>query len=372
MLYKFDYTTRARRMALNHPLLSDIGIQIIFWIIAFLIYFILVNYISKAVTSLFDLNAIVHMTENVLIALFGSIVFGTLLGLIDYYIEKRFRTRSFGLEILLKFVCYVIIWFSVGSLLRVIGFAVDAQFIEGIHLEYGQIFFTNMGHASSVYTVFMILVISFIKQMNNKFGPGIILPMILGKYRKPREEERIFMFMDLKSSTKYAEMLGHLKYSEMIQSCFMDINKVIPTYYAEVYQYVGDEVVLTWPKDEGLKNLNSIHFFFAYQKLLQNKKEDYNGKFGLLPEFKASLHLGKITVAEVGDIKREIAYHGDTINIGARIQSLCNKYDQNFLISETVKDNISLDNRFRIDFIDETVLKGKTKTIKLYSVEKNN
>ena len=50
----------------------------------------------------------------------------------------------------------------------------------------------------------------------------------------------------------------------MIQNCFQDVNKVIPKYYAEVYQYVGDEVVLTWLKEEGLRNNNCINFYFAF------------------------------------------------------------------------------------------------------------
>ncbi|MDX1699255.1 MAG: adenylate/guanylate cyclase domain-containing protein [Melioribacteraceae bacterium] len=368
MSFSFDYTTRAKKFALRYPLLTDIGLQIIFWIIAFLLYFTLVNFIAKAVSSLFDTNTIVHISENILIALIGAVVFGILLGMIDFYVERRLRRRSFGLELLVKFSLYVITWFAVGVLTRNIGVALEAKFIEGTPLEYGQMFFRNMGTASSIYAVAMIMVISFIKQMNTKFGPGIILPMILGRYRHPREEERIFLFMDLKSSTSYAEKLGHLKYSEMIQNCFQDLNQVIPKYYAEIYQYVGDEVVITWLKSEGLDSLNCIRFFFAFQNKLKSGKLDYKEKYGLIPEFKAGLHLGEITVAEVGEIKREIAYHGDTINTAARIQKLCNPYNKKFLISEALKEHIASNHSFNLEFVDETVLEGKSQKVKIYSI----
>ena len=208
--------------------------------------------------------------------------------------------------------------------------------------------------------------------MNNKFGPGILLPMLLGKYRKPRVEERIFMFMDLKSSTTYAEKLGHIKYSEMIQTCFLDLNKVIPKYYAEVYQYVGDEVVLTWTKDQGLEKFNCFQFYFAFKEELEKNKEYYIKNFGLLPEFKASVNIGEITVAEVGDIKREIAYHGDTINTAARIQEMCNVYKSSFLISEALNEYIKKSDLFSTTYVDERLLKGKTKLVKLYSVTKSS
>jgi adenylate cyclase len=366
----FNYTSRAKRFALKYPLLSDIGIQIFYWVFAFLLYFILVNHISKGVASLFDLNAEVHMTENVIIAVIGAAVYGTILGLIDFYIERRFVRRSLGLELIAKFSLYAVSWFLIMGTTRIIGLAVEAKFIDNASVEYTNVFFSNFGAASTIYAIVMIAGISFIKQMNNKFGPGIILPMLMGRYRKPREEERIFMFMDLKSSTTYAEKLGHLKYSEMIQRCFLDLNKVIPSYYAEVYQYVGDEVVLTWPVDEGVMNLNCLDFFFAFKQQLNNQENKYKTDFGLLPEFKAGLHAGKITVAEVGDIKREIAYHGDTINTASRIQKLCNKYDQKFIASETVKSLFDADEAYKFVFLDETALQGKTENIKLYSISK--
>ena len=368
----FNYSTRARRTALRHPLLSDIGTQIIFWIIAYLLFFALVNFISKAVASLFNPDAIVHISENLLIALIGAIILGTLLGTTDYFVEKKFNKKSLGFEILIKTILYLIVWFIAVNTTRGIGFAMEAKFIDNTIIGYNDEFFKNMGASSSVYTFVMILVISFIKQMNNKFGPGIILPMILGKYRKPRVEERIFMFLDLKSSTTYAEKLGHLKYSEMIQSCFLDLNKVIAKHYAEIYQYVGDEVVLTWLKEEGLSNLNCIDFFFEFKELLVSKKDNYISKFGFIPEFKASAHIGDITVAEVGDIKREIAYHGDTINTASRIQAMCVEYKTNFLISENLKNSISSKNTFIIDFVDEIILKGRTENTKIFAVSKSD
>jgi adenylate cyclase len=366
---RFDYTTRARRVALKYPLLSDIGTQITYWIFAFTLYFTLVNHISKAVASLFDLNAKTHMTENIIIAVIGGVVFGSVLGLVDHYIERKFVRRSLGLELLVKYFLYAIAWFILMNVARNVGIAIEAKFIDNAAVNYTSQFFSNMGISTTIYTMVMMAGISFIKQMNNKFGPGIILPMLWGKYRKPREEERIFMFMDLKSSTQYAEELGHLKYSEMIQNCFQDVNKVLPKYFAEVYQYVGDEVVLTWLKEEGLKNQNCINFYFAFCELLESNRSNYEKKFGLLPQFKASAHVGKITVAEVGNIKREIAYHGDTINIAARIQSMCNTYNRSFLISESLKENLQPDNSYTIEFVDETILKGKTENIKIYSVD---
>lgn len=205
--------------------------------------------------------------------------------------------------------------------------------------------------------------------MNTKFGPGILIPMLLGRFRKPRVEKRIFLFMDLKDSTTYAEKLGNLKFSQLIQDCFGDVNKVTPPFNAEIYQYVGDEVVLTWRSEEGLRNNNCIKFFFAFQKHLQNRKDYYISKYNFVPEFKAGANIGNITVAEVGDFKREIAYHGDTINTASRIQSVCNTLKKSFLISEELKNEIEVNEKINANFIDTITLKGKAKAVSLYDVE---
>ena len=52
----------------------------------------------------------------------------------------------------------------------------------------------------------------FVFQMNAKFGQGTLWKIITGKYRRPKEENRIFMFVDLNSSTTIAERLGAKNY----------------------------------------------------------------------------------------------------------------------------------------------------------------
>jgi len=365
---KLDYTTRARRIYLRHPLLSDIAIQINFWVISYILFFVIIYFISKAVTSLYPQKVAVHIGENIIVAIIAAIVFGTILGVIDFFVEKKLRGYSLGFEILIKGILYLATWYFVGFIGFTIGSSMNAKFVDSPVLKYTELFSGYMFYASSIYTAVMIIIISFIKQMNNKFGPGVLIPMLLGKFRKPGVEERIFLFMDLKDSTTYAEKLGHIKFSEMIQDCFLDANKVIPPYNAEIYQYVGDEVVLGWRSEEGLRNMNCIKFFFAFKKQLQNRKEHYELKYGFIPQFKAGANLGSITVAEVGDIKREIAYHGDTINTASRIQSVCNTYGKSFIISENLKDQLALGESFSTEFLGSIQLKGKEKNIKLYGI----
>jgi adenylate cyclase len=208
----------------------------------------------------------------------------------------------------------------------------------------------------------------FILQVSDKFGQGVLISFLLGKYHRPKEDDRIFMFMDLKSSTTYAEKLGHIKYSQFIQDCFFDITDVITKYDAKIYQYVGDEVVLSWSIKEGIEHGHCINTFFAYDTLIKSKKNYYQNKYGIIPEFKAGLHLGKVTVAEVGEIKKELAYHGDVLNTAARIQGKCNDFQKRLLISESMKTKLENQHLFDFSGIGDVRLKGKAKSLNLYVV----
>jgi adenylate cyclase len=176
-------------------------------------------------------------------------------------------------------------------------------------------------------------------------------------------------FMDLKNATRYAELLGHLKYSRLIQDCFYDVHSIIRRFQGEIYQYVGDEIVITWKSTDGLKNNSCLHLFFEYKNKLLKRSKHYKDRYGFIPDFKAGMNCGHITIAEVGISKREIAYHGDVINTASRIQHKCNSYGKQLLISGQMKRRLGNVAGYRVKTIDSVLLKGKNKPVELFSVE---
>lgn len=219
-----------------------------------------------------------------------------------------------------------------------------------------------------LYLLLTSLIFNFIKIANEKFGKGVFFKMLLGTYKNPKEEKRIFMFLDLKSSTTIAEALGHFKYSQLIQDCFYDLNDIVPKYAAEIYQYVGDEAVLSWPYRKGLANNNCVALFFAFQALLESRNSYYKNKYGLVPEFKAGLHGGKLMVAEVGVVKKELAFHGDVINTTARIQAACNQHNVALLLSEALKEDLQIDPNYATKAIGNLLLKGKKEPLNVFTI----
>ncbi len=91
-------------------------------------------------------------------------------------------------------------------------------------------------------------------------------------------------------------------------------------------------------------------------------------KYSLVPEFKAGLHGGKLMVAEVGVVKKELAFHGDVINTSARIQGECNKHNVAILLSEELKENLEVTPSYSTKSIGNLLLKGKKKELNVFTI----
>lgn len=305
----------------------------------------------------------ISITTSIKLCLALGMVFGLISGIATLYFAERFYRRvslkkflmlrlAFTLSFLIANIFVVFFLFT-----RVID-AIDATLEQ--FLTQGPIW---------VFVIYLILVdfgLALFGQMNLMLGRGNIMKIISGKFYKPQEEERIFMFLDLQASTTIAEKIGHLKFSQLLQDCFNDL-AITENFNAQIYQYVGDEAVLTWPM-EGLRKDNCLKAFFAFHHLIESKSTYYQERYGEIPFFKAGVHLGKVTASEVGKYKREIAYHGDTLNTTSRIQGLCNDLDQSLLISKELHQRLAVDSNLQFRSMGTHHLKGKENEVELWGV----
>lgn len=217
------------------------------------------------------------------------------------------------------------------------------------------------------YLIFLVVLLNFIMQTARKIGNQNLYHFLTGRYHKPVLEERIFLFLDMKSSTTFAEQLGSQKYSRLIKDCFDDMNYLLNEFDAEIYQYVGDEMVLTWQMARGLKEARFLRIFFAFQKALEERKQYYLSEYGSMPVFKAGAHGGELSVSEVGNIRRDIAYYGDVINTASRIQSICNQFNEHFLISGELLEKVRVPGYIELAPIGKVELRGKEHLEEIYA-----
>ncbi|WP_179346408.1 adenylate/guanylate cyclase domain-containing protein [Winogradskyella ursingii] len=343
--------------------------SIIFWSFAFC-FFILIRYFARHQERVETekLAEMVTASEYLIFGVLLGVMVAIVYSIVEFIFDK-FLSRILHLGLILLVKSFIYLGFLIFSLTFIAHLA-EAYIQVDFPNERGWWISSKIFWLVTAYFILCSLFFSFIRISNNKFGRGVILNMLLGRYRKPREVERILMFIDLKSSTTIAEKLGHLEYSKFIQDCFYYLNRTVDKYNAEIYQYVGDEAVLTWRVPQGFKRLNCLRIFFEYDRKLKKHSKYYIKKYGVVPEFKAGVHCGKIIITEVGTIKKELAYHGDVINTTSRIQELCNDYNESLLVSEELLNHLNLSSKYKAESLGNELLEGKTESLKLFAINK--
>ena len=191
-----------------------------------------------------------------------------------------------------------------------------------------------------IYMLLTEIIVGILILLRRDLGRNYFRNTVINTYHTPKEEQRVFMFLDMENSTPTADKIGHLNYSRYIQDCFYDLSDIVLEHEGDIYQFVGDEAVITWKVAGRFKYEKCIALYFAYMDCLNRKQKYYLDKYGLSPVFKCAIHKGTVSTALVGDYKKEIAYHGDVLNICSRLQSACKKSSAYVLISGDFYSNI--------------------------------
>lgn len=289
--------------------------------------------------------------------------YGVINIIVNRYINKRVSFKklmaiSLVLQLMVAFLLSIVIFYLFHRLQ-----------IQNIPSSVTQFISMPVITMAIFYAFITNFTITLFNQINRMLGKGNLVKIASGQYYKPIEDRRILMFLDLRGSTTIAEKLGHHKYSQLIQDCFYDL-AIVDSYQANVYKYVGDEAILEWKSIAGKKSMNCLKSFFVFQDKINSRSEYYNKSYGLVPQFKAGMHIGNVIIAEIGEIKREIALNGDTMNTAARIEGECNRLNADFLISDDLLSFLELESWVTPVLKGEIQLKGKEKTTKIYAIDK--
>ena len=180
-------------------------------------------------------------------------------------------------------------------------------------------------------------------------------------------EKRIVMFIDLKDSTPIAEKLNTLDYFKFIRGFIELVSNALMQSHGRIYQYVGDEIVVSWiytPKNAK----RCMDALIETRKKIQKNGERFRRRFNIVPEFRVGIHIGEVTVGEIGVLKKDIAMSGDTMNTTARIRTACSELNHRFIVSKDVIDSLDL-KEWQSESLGIIDLKGKKEGIELFALK---
>jgi adenylate cyclase len=218
------------------------------------------------------------------------------------------------------------------------------------------------------YFVLLAVAMLFVLQMNRMIGANALRYFVGGRYHRPAAEERIFLFLDLEGSTAWAERLGSARYFELLRRFVDDLTDPIVASGGEIYQYAGDEVVVTWPLAEGVRDARCVRCFFWSRDAVAQERARYTREFGAVPRFRGGLHGGAVTAGELGDLRRQIVFVGDILNTAARLEEHAKRAGLDLVVSGSLLERLALPPGVEARPCGGLELRGKDAPVPAYSL----
>ncbi len=307
------------------------------------------------------------------IFLFASLavfIVGIAMGAVEVlWLGKRFNHKAFWQKTLYKLGFYLLFMLVINLVTFPIAASIELKsslFNAEVWNKFSNYISSTTFLSTMVSLAFSIFLSLLYSGISEHLGHNVLVNFFSGKYHYPKEESRIFMFVDMKSSTSLAEKLGHQNYFRFLRDYYNQLSEAIIQHRGEVYQYIGDEIVITWEQEVGLRNQNCLHCFYAMKKGLEQKSAYFEKTYGMAPSFRAGLHMGKVTTGEIGALKKEIFFTGDVLNVTARIQKLCKPLKREIIISEQLVSQWTQNNP-RFEPLGTMDLEGRNTPVALYT-----
>lgn len=315
-----------------------------------------------------------HAQTTINGAIVGIVISFTITFVENAILHERLRRVKFSWALVIRTstqIAIILFFVIVGDIFYSM-YSSHASFSDVLQLPSVQRFLFGGEMLTIVlYAVTFSFLVNMIRQMSRMLGQNVLINMIIGKYSEPIEEERIFMFLDLDASTTIAERLGNIRYHNLLDDYVYDITKPILESRGEIYQYVGDEVVVTWTDQAKKLSLDCLDCFFRISETMEHLAPKYQQLYGFVPGFKAGFHCGTVVTGQIGDVKKEIVFQGDVVNTASRIKETCGSLGVRMLISHELVEKLPLEHSsYSALRVGSFLLKGKEHEVELFSVTK--
>jgi adenylate cyclase len=217
-----------------------------------------------------------------------------------------------------------------------------------------------------------VAVVVMMFQAAGLVGYRTFVALLLGRYRRPYAERRFFLFVDVVGSTAIAERLGALEAHRFLAAVFSVLAEPIELCRGEIYQYVGDEIVITWVEADGVADARALRCLFAMRAALAADASRFVQRFGARPELRAALHLGEVIAGEVGQVRRAIVFHGDVMNTTGRLEQATREVGCFFIASAEALASVGTTPELRTRDLGALALRGRVEPVHAFCVEQSD
>ncbi|MEM7107162.1 MAG: adenylate/guanylate cyclase domain-containing protein [Bacteroidota bacterium] len=315
----------------------------------------------------------VSLPQFLIIGNAGALIAGTGTGLFELHKYKLFPEGSSRKKLsVTRALIFIAIVFASALLSSFAYFLIADEWKIDVLIPHLSIIYTSSPFKIillflAVVSCINIILLSFM----DWHGSANFSSIISGKINISKEENRVFLFVDLNSSTKIALKIGTEKYAQLIDFCFDHLRKLSKQYKAEIYQYVGDEMVLSWSSFEAFKSLDGWKLFLDFKSSLHKHEEELHLTYGLVPSFKAALSEGLVYSTIIGTEQKHKAYYGQPLNRASRMLEKCKVFQVDFL-TDIPPSKAAHQRDFHFKYISSARLRGDKTIRRLYNIIMDN
>jgi adenylate cyclase len=294
-------------------------------------------------------------------AAYGSVICAVLGGIELFVLEGSLRIWLGGLSFSARLMVRSTVYAAITILIQLLHLG---EHIVGVSPDTSSRTFWFSLIYSAVLAVIMNLVLGIV----NIIGSRAFLNFFIGRYHTPVEENRFVLFVDIAGSTGLAERLGGIAIHRLLDHTFRLLTAPVVDYRGEVLNYVGDEVIVTWPERGGAIDCRPLRCFMAMRDELARASGQMEREFGAVPRIRGSLHFGPVIVGEIGDVKRAIVFNGDVMNTAARLEELSRNVDGGFLASRAAMQRFSSTPPFAVRDLGCLPIRGRVDGIDVVGI----
>lgn len=173
------------------------------------------------------------------------------------------------------------------------------------------------------------------------------------------------LFSDMRNFTSISESMSPEQNFSFLNSYLSQVTPSINANGGFIDKYIGDAVMALFPAapSEAVKSATEMISSLKLWSQNSHYGESYSLDMGI------GIHVGELILGTIGEADRmETTVISDTVNVSARLESLCKTYGVNIIVSGAVFRELPDEQKRHARLIDRTIVKGKTLPIDVYEV----
>jgi adenylate cyclase len=210
------------------------------------------------------------------------------------------------------------------------------------------------------------------RQLSRFFSPAVVKEVVRHKDEGSLATSRrlvTVLFSDIRGFTSLSEQLQPEQVEEMLREYLTEMTDIVHKHDGAVDKYIGDCVMALYnvPLENPDHAVKAVRTALEFQERTLALSKRWEDKLGIAIRNGVGINTGEAVVGTLGS--RQLLQYtaiGDTINLGARLESITKDYKTNIIISESTYALVK--GHFVTKELGEVTVKGKTQPVKIYAV----